>query len=112
MADRSPEKAEEKDQQDDQADHIRRADFDAFAVHVALVELRQVDQQLQLELIDDGRGITDAETRNTTSLGLLGMKERALLVGGKVSIAGTANKGTTVIVTVPLDVESESENIA
>jgi signal transduction histidine kinase len=76
------------------------------------VRLTQVSQQLKLEVVDDGRGITDAETKNTTSLGLLGMKERALLVGGRVSIAGTPDKGTTVIVTVPLKSALKSKNVA
>jgi signal transduction histidine kinase len=76
------------------------------------VKLKQVDHKLQLEVIDDGRGITDAETKNTTSLGLLGMKERALLVGGSVSIAGMPEKGTTVVVTIPLKMSGKPESIA
>jgi PAS domain S-box-containing protein len=76
------------------------------------VTLRQLDNQLQLKVMDDGRGITDDETRNTTSLGLLGMKERALLVGGEVNITGTPGKGTTVVVTIPTDIDPESENSA
>jgi PAS domain S-box-containing protein len=76
------------------------------------VKLKQVDHKLQLEVIDDGRGITDAETKNTASLGLLGMKERALLVGGSVSITGICEKGTTVVVTIPLKLSGEPESIA
>jgi signal transduction histidine kinase len=76
------------------------------------VKLKQVDHKLQFEVIDDGRGITDAETKNTTSLGLLGMKERALLVGGSVSIGGMPGKGTTVVVTIPLKMTGEPESIA
>jgi PAS domain S-box-containing protein len=72
------------------------------------VKLTQCGKQLQLEVIDDGRGITDAEAKNTTSLGLLGMKERALLVGGKVTIEGTPDKGTTVLVSVPLELGPEN----
>jgi signal transduction histidine kinase len=75
------------------------------------VKLKQLDHKLQLEVIDDGRGITDAETKNTTSLGLLGMKERALLVGGSVSIAGMPEKGTTVVVTIPLKMSGKPESI-
>jgi PAS domain S-box len=76
------------------------------------VKLRQLDRQLQLEVVDDGRGITEDETRNTTSLGLLGMKERALLVGGEVNITGTVGKGTTVVVTIPIDTDGEPESVA
>ena len=76
------------------------------------VKLFQRQRQLELQVVDDGRGITDEEQKNTLSLGLLGMKERALLVGGEVSITGARGKGTTVVVRIPLSKESESEAIA
>ena len=60
-------------------------------------------RQLVLDVKDDGRGITEREKRNTRSLGLLGMKERALLVGGAVEIQGARGKGTQVLVRVPLN---------
>jgi PAS domain S-box-containing protein len=58
---------------------------------------------LELEVKDDGRGITQSQKSNSQSLGLLGMKERALLVGGEVHITGKEGQGTTVLVRVPLD---------
>lgn len=66
------------------------------------VTLREQDGYLELEVSDDGRGITESERGNTRSLGLLGMKERALLVGGQVSIDGRNGEGTRVAVRVPL----------
>ncbi|PWT94868.1 MAG: hypothetical protein C5B55_02105 [Blastocatellia bacterium] len=67
------------------------------------VNLREDGKKIELKVRDDGRGITESEQRNIRSLGLLGMKERALLVGGDVIIKGTKGKGTTVIVRVPLN---------
>jgi signal transduction histidine kinase len=55
-----------------------------------------------LEVKDDGVGITERQIMNSSSLGLLGMKERALLVGGEVRITGKEGAGTTVLVRVPL----------
>lgn len=55
-----------------------------------------------LRVKDNGRGISTREASNTRSLGLLGMRERALLVGGTVDVEGTPRKGTTVTVSVPL----------
>jgi PAS domain S-box-containing protein len=78
-------------------------------IHVKLLEH---SDHLELNVVDDGRGITEDEKQNTRSFGLLGMKERALLVGGDVSITGAAGKGTTVVVTIPLSRESESHAIA
>jgi len=66
------------------------------------VKLRRSKQFFELEVKDDGRGITESQLMNTQSLGLLGMKERALLVGGEVRITGKEGGGTTVVVRVPL----------
>src|SRR6185369_4039940 len=72
----------------------------ASNIYVRLLIRRR---QLVLDVKDDGRGITEREKRNTRSLGLLGMKERALLVGGGVEIQGARGKGTQVLVRVPLN---------
>jgi PAS domain S-box-containing protein len=76
------------------------------------VKLFEIDHSLELEVTDDGRGITDEEQQNTRSLGLLGMKERALLVEGEVSIKGVQGKGTRVLVRIPLSQDIESETVA
>lgn len=55
-----------------------------------------------LEVRDDGRGISEAEKYNSHSLGLLGMRERGHLIGGRIEIGGVKGEGTTVIVRVPL----------
>jgi signal transduction histidine kinase len=68
------------------------------------VKLKHNKHYFELEVKDDGRGITDSQIMNTQSLGLLGMKERALLVGGEVRITGKEGGGTTVVVRVPLGV--------
>jgi len=58
---------------------------------------------LLLKVADNGRGITEAEVSGSRSLGLLGMRERALLLGGETKIERNIEKGTTVTVRVPLD---------
>jgi PAS domain S-box-containing protein len=68
------------------------------------VKLERSKHYFELEVRDDGRGITESQTMNSRSLGLLGMKERALLVGGEVHITGREGAGTTVVVRVPLSV--------
>ena len=42
-------------------------------------KLFEIDENLELVVTDDGRGITDEEQQNTRSLGLLGMKEEHCL---------------------------------
>jgi signal transduction histidine kinase len=61
---------------------------------------------LVMEIADNGRGITDDEQRRTKSFGLLGMKERARILGGKLSIRGVAGTGTTVSVKIPFGGEA------
>ena len=66
------------------------------------VKLGRTKHYLEVEVKDDGRGITESQRLNSRSLGLLGMKERALLVGGDVRVTGKEGTGTTVVVRVPL----------
>jgi len=54
-----------------------------------------------LTIVDDGRGITADELERPTSLGIVGIRERALAVGGEVTIQGSAGLGTTLRVRVP-----------
>jgi len=50
---------------------------------------------------DNGRGIQHSEKTSTSALGLLGMRERAHLIGGRIEIVGVDGKGTTVTLRVP-----------
>lgn len=56
-----------------------------------------------MEIKDDGGGIQADDLDKSDSLGVLGMKERAHLFGGSVSIHGEPGKGTTVAVEIPYD---------
>lgn len=66
------------------------------------VKLGRTKHYFEVDVKDDGRGITESQRLNSRSLGLLGMKERALLVGGDVRVTGKEGAGTTVVVRVPL----------
>ncbi len=67
------------------------------------VKMSKNSHWFELEVKDNGRGISEAEKSNTKSLGLLGMRERVELIDGKIYIDGLAGKGTTVVVNVPLE---------
>ena len=66
------------------------------------IKLSDTKEYFEMEVRDDGQGITESQRINSRALGLLGMKERALLVGGEVSVSGEEGVGTTVTVRVPL----------
>jgi PAS domain S-box-containing protein len=65
------------------------------------VRLAKADGNLTLEVHDNGRGICQEQLSEGGSLGILGMRERALLLGGELTIAGTRGEGTTVSVRIP-----------
>jgi signal transduction histidine kinase len=59
------------------------------------------DGLLRASVTDDGIGF-DPESEVGKGLGLLGMQERAELVGGKLSIASEPGRGSTIELEVPL----------
>ena len=73
----------------------------AKATHVR-IRFVQTPTLLTLEVIDNGIGLPPQRLDETTSLGIVGMRERALAVGGSLSITGIPFSGTTVLLSVPL----------
>jgi two-component system sensor histidine kinase UhpB len=72
----------------------------AEAEHVN-VQLGREDDTVTLAVADDGRGF--AFDRIDTGLGLGGMRERALLVGGDLQVESRPGEGTRVQLKVPID---------
>jgi PAS domain S-box-containing protein len=66
------------------------------------VVLRGNATEVTLVVRDNGRGITDSERDHPRSIGLLGMRERARMQGGRFEVQGVAGKGTTVTLRLPL----------
>ena len=67
------------------------------------VFVRQNDGLLALEVKDNGKGILPRDISHPQSLGLLGMRERVLHLGGTMTVAGAPNVGTTVTVQIPVE---------
>jgi len=66
------------------------------------VRLERRGVELRLDVRDDGAGITREAVRNPTSLGLLGIRERARRLGGTVTIGPALPSGTLVSLALPL----------
>ncbi len=70
--------------------------------HSVEVILAEDGGDLLLDVSDDGVGINKSGRRASTSLGLLGMRERAEFLSGSVVIDASSNGGTRAIVRIPM----------
>ncbi len=73
-----------------------------------VVEFEKNYDKLQLKVKDNGIGITKSQISDSKSYGLIGMRERALYLGGDLVINGRKDKGTTVTATFPLEKSGET----
>ncbi|MCM4161715.1 PAS domain S-box protein [Antarcticibacterium flavum] len=64
--------------------------------------LKEEDNNLELLVIDNGKGISNVNGKNQGSLGITGMKERAWILDGKFSIKRRKEGGTIMSLTIPL----------
>lgn len=71
-----------------------------------LVERRQEDVVAVIE--DDGRGFEIGKPRAQERLGLLGIRERAELLGGRITLESSVNQGTSLFVFIPLPITEAS----
>ncbi|MBI4396020.1 MAG: PAS domain S-box protein [Elusimicrobia bacterium] len=71
----------------------------ATAVNVVL---KGENHHVVLDIHDNGKGITETEASAPRSFGLLGMRERAALLGGEVRIQGEPGEGTRVVMRMPV----------
>jgi len=65
------------------------------------IKISRENGYLALSISDNGKGISDSEKSEQQSLGILGMRERAHLIGGEIDIKGFEGKGTVVDLRVP-----------
>jgi signal transduction histidine kinase len=78
------------------------------------ITLKRVDAKVVLTLTDDGKGFEPIEIITSNSegggLGLAGMKERAAIVGGQVTINSILGEGTNITVVIPLSTHNLVRN--
>lgn len=76
------------------------------------VSLKRNETGLVLRVLDDGIGITEDALQKPMSHGLLGMRERALLLGGSLTVKpGPQGKGTCVEALIPLPLAPEPDEL-
>lgn len=86
---------------------IRHASADRIEVHLAIE-----DDAVRLEIRDDGDGFDAehivSEGRTSGRFGLVGMRERARLLGGSMKVESTPGVGTRITAVVPRPPETSS----
>ena len=71
------------------------------------VERRQ--NELYVMVKDDGQGFDVETIGQTKSFGLLGMRERAIALGGVLEVDSTVGHGTQIVVKIPVDTIQKQE---
>jgi PAS domain S-box-containing protein len=67
----------------------------------AMVTLQTEGDEVVLQVEDNGCGIPPAALHDSKSLGLLGMQERASVLGGKISVTPSQPNGTRIVLRLP-----------
>lgn len=76
----------------------------------ARISLKRKNNHIILTAKDNGRGITKKEINSQHTFGLIGMKERILGLGGKITIKGIPEEGTSITVYIPLNDNGETDD--
>ncbi|HYR76479.1 MAG TPA: MEDS domain-containing protein [Pyrinomonadaceae bacterium] len=66
------------------------------------IKINEENGYFVLSVNDNGKGMKDGEISGTESLGLLGMRERAHLIGGEISITSVEGQGTVINLRLPI----------
>ena len=71
------------------------------------VDLVVAEDEISLEVSDDGIGLTEADREKDGSFGIRGLAERARRAGGWLEVSGNgAGRGCSVLLTLPLRAEA------
>ena len=68
--------------------------------------MQNQNDQIALEILDNGRGFDSVSLSDMEALGVAGMRERAGLVGGSLEVESRPGKGTRVCFSAPFDLRA------
>ncbi len=74
------------------------------------VSVDRRDEELFLRVKDDGLGFDVQKVAQTKTFGLLGMRERAIALGGTLEVDSRLGSGTQIIVRIPMNTVEGSES--
>ena len=67
------------------------------------VSIEHEDSTLAIKVSDDGVGFATQDSRKPDSFGLLGLRERAALLGGEAKVTSAPGRGTQVEMRIPVE---------
>jgi PAS domain S-box-containing protein len=73
----------------------------------AQVELCNTNNEIRLQIVDAGPGFDVAVSNASVGIGLVGMRERLRLVGGRLSVQSAPTRGTEILAEVPVSVSAD-----
>lgn len=76
---------------------------------LVIVEVKEFEGMVTLKITDNGKGIEPAIASSGRSLGLIGMRERAYMLGGNLKIQGKPGAGSSIEVQLPKSQPGEGE---
>jgi two-component system sensor histidine kinase UhpB len=80
-------------------------------VREAMVRLRRMGRCMGLRVWDQGRGFDPRELQDTAGFGLLGIRERVQLLGGRMKIQSIKGQGSTISIIVPDEPQEDGRNV-
>ena len=76
---------------------------------VIKISLLKTKDTLKIECVDDGKGFDLKILKKTKQFGLMGIKERAQALNGKLDIKSIEKKGTHLTIVIPIKQEKEKQ---
>ncbi len=67
------------------------------------INIKETNECINLRITDDGIGINEEKIKSRESFGIISMKERAALLGGKLTIRNKNNAGTEIMLILPIN---------
>jgi PAS domain S-box-containing protein len=77
-------------------------------VDQVVVEIDADQDQLRIQVIDRGAGFDPHSLSAARTAGLSGMRERAIILGGKLDVQSSLGAGTVLTATLPLNIKTAS----
>jgi signal transduction histidine kinase len=87
---------------------VRNAIEHAFSERIE-VSLTRTSSSLRLEVVDNGAGF-DPSSIDAGRLGIVGMGERAIAIGGALEVDSALGEGTRVVLTIPMYLHEVGES--